>query len=407
MILLSALSCPAQDISMLYMAQAGYQPDDVLKRAESFFKETGIKVHLFFAEYEDQYAMIMESAEKEVSDYDIILLDLIWTADFANRNIIDPVPPSLRENIEKGIVPEIFLAFQYREKLWAMPFLANFQLFFVNMDLLNAAGFSSPPETLEEMVDMARRAKELGILKYPIFDSLRKQEALVCEYVWLTGAFGGTLINDDGSLNLTSEPAVNALSFLHDLLSEGLLNPYSLNAEEVFASEVFLAGDCLFTTNWTFLTGLIRDSQLPISRSGNCSLIPISARVSGVDQRNRTSTVSGFQGLSVARNSNNKEQAWRFIKYISSPDFQRMHLEEMSIWEEVWSEDRSRNLDPEIEIKRKQILAVHNRPIHPQYRQISMILQDWIYKALLGEVTPEAALNFAQKQIETEVLSAP
>ena len=120
---------------MLYMAQSGYQPDDILRRAESFFKETGIKVHLFFAEYEDQYAMIMESAEKEVSDFDIILLDLIWTADFANRNIIDPVPPSLKETIEKGIVPEIFLAFQYQDKLWAMPFLANFQLFFVNMDL--------------------------------------------------------------------------------------------------------------------------------------------------------------------------------------------------------------------------------------------------------------------------------
>ena len=87
--------------------------------------------------------------------------------------------------------------------------------------------------------------------------------------------------------------------------------------------------------------------------------------------------------------------------------FHTQEQQEMSIWEEVWSEDRSRNLDPEIEIKRKQILAVHNRPIHPQYRQISMILQDWIYKALLGEVTPEAALNFAQKQIETEVLSAP
>ena len=56
--------------------------------------------------------MIMDSAEKEVSDYDIILLDLIWTADFASRNILDPVPNSLRTVIERGIVPEIYLAFQ-------------------------------------------------------------------------------------------------------------------------------------------------------------------------------------------------------------------------------------------------------------------------------------------------------
>jgi len=39
---------------MLYMAQAGYQPSDILQQARSFEEKTGIAVNLSFFEYEDQ-----------------------------------------------------------------------------------------------------------------------------------------------------------------------------------------------------------------------------------------------------------------------------------------------------------------------------------------------------------------
>ena len=41
------------------------------------------------------------------------------------------------------------------------------------------------------------------------------------------------------------------------LLGEGLASPYSLESEENFVSEVFLAGDCMFTTNWGFQIRLL------------------------------------------------------------------------------------------------------------------------------------------------------
>ncbi len=257
-----------EEISMLYMAQAGYQPSDIIARAVSFKELTGIKVNLSFVEYEDQYNLIIASSGEDRALYDIILVDLIWTADFAEKNIIDPVPDYLVGEVRKGIIPEIYTAFIYRDNLWAVPFLANFQLFYTNMDLLHRAGFHDPPSSLEEVVNMASTAKMKGVIKYPFFDSLRKQEALVCEYVWLAGAFGGSLVDKTGKIRLTTEPNLKALGFLIDLLNKGLMNPYSLNSEEVFASEVFLSGDCLFTTNWTFLTGLIKESSPPYFNLG-------------------------------------------------------------------------------------------------------------------------------------------
>jgi len=383
---------------MLYMAQAGYQPSHIVQRARSFEQETGIAVHLSFVEYEDQYKLIVESAAKERADYDIILEDIIWTAEFAERRIIDPVPPELVQEVERGIVPEISSAFMYDDTLWAVPFLANFQLMYSNMELLQQAGYSEPPDTLEELVEIASKAKEQGVIEYPIFLPLRKQEALICVFVWLTGSFGGGLSNEDGEIDVDNAASRRALSFLVDMLNRGLLNPFSLQQEEVFAAEAFTWGDALFTMNWTFVTGLMREKHRPIYGAGRASLIPPARTV--LEEGGRSSTVSGFQGLSVTRNSANKDAAWRFIRYLSSPDFQRKHLEEMSVWREVWGEERTFQKDPDISLKMEQIAGVRNRPIHPQYRKVSLHLQHWIYEALRGEVSPSAALERAREEIE-------
>lgn len=387
-----------EEIRMLYMAQAGYQPSAIIVCAVSFEELTGIKVNLSFVEYEDQYNLIIASSGEDRALYDIILVDLIWTADFAEKNIIDPVPDYLVGEVKKGIIPEIYTAFIYKDNLWAVPFLANFQLFYTNMDLLHRAGFHDPPSSLEEVVNIASVAKAKGVIKYPLFDSLRKQEALVCEYVWLAGAFGSSLVDKTGKIRLTTEPNLKALGFLIDLLNNGLMNPYSLNSEEVFAAEVFLSGDCLFTTNWTFLTGLIKESLLPISTSGKASLIPVSMQT--LSGAKNTSTISGYQGLSVTSNSSHKRSAWEVINYLSSPEFQEMHLDEMSVWKEVWLAEATRIKDPDIDLKKKQIIGVYNRPIHPQYRKISSSLQTWLHQALLGKVTAAEALHNAQIEID-------
>jgi multiple sugar transport system substrate-binding protein len=397
-LILCTLYLDGQELNMLYMAQAGYQPSDILREARSFEEKTGIAVNLSFVEYEDQYNLIIESSKKQTADYDIILVDLIWTADFAEKAIIDPIPSYLVEEVKAGIIPEIYSAFTYNERIWAVPFLANFQLFYTNMELLRRSGFIRPPATLEELVDMACTAKKMGVIDYPLFDSLRKQEVLVCEFVWLVGAFGGDLVDQHGKINLITPACAKALDFVVNLLDEGLLNPYSLASEEVFAAEVFIWGDCLFTTNWTFLTGLIRESELPIRRSGKASLIPSAEAVAR--NGDTASTISGFQGLSVTRNSLYKEKAWRFISYLSSPAFQRKHLAEMSVWQQVWTEENTLKEDPNIELKKEQILRVHHRPIHPRYREVSARLQHWIYEALSGNIDARAALENAQRDID-------
>ena len=51
-----------------------------------------------------------------------IRVDLIWTADFAKKKIIVPVPCQIEKRVKKDINPEIYRTFEYSGKLLAMPF---------------------------------------------------------------------------------------------------------------------------------------------------------------------------------------------------------------------------------------------------------------------------------------------
>ena len=395
----------AQDITFLYMKQSGYDLSDIVARADSFQRETGTRARPIFVEYKDRYSLITAAAARAVPDYDLILLDLIWTADFAAHGIIDPLPPRLVRSVAAGIVPGIYGPFEYRGKLWALPFHVDFQLLYTNLDLLARAGNSRPPRTLEELERAAAEAKSRGVLRYPVFDSWNEQEVLVCEFTWLVGAFGGKLTGPGGRVSCTTPACVAAVRFMKRLLDEGLVNPYSLQADEDFAAEVFQAGDSLFTTNWSFLIRLLGAAGPQSGFRWALSPIPVSQRLAGTGVT--TSSVSGFEGLSVMARSAHKEEAWSFAAYLDSPEFQGAHLEFMPVWREVWARPSTIANDLFLGIKQQQIAGLQYRPVHPLYGRISAALQKWLFKALQGQAPPEKALAEAQREIDAVVKEGP
>ncbi len=404
-VVLPAAFLPAEQITFLYMKQSGYDLGDIVERAESFRQKTGIRVNPVFVEYEDRYNLILESAARTIPDMDLILVDLIWVADFADKGIIDPLPQTVDKRVRNGTVPQIYSAFGWHDRLWAIPFHIDFQMLYTNMDDMKRIGAAAPPATLEEMVRMARRAMAAGVVKYPIFESWRRQEVLTCELTWLVGAFGGSLVDPTGRVDCDSPAALRALTFMVDLLGEGIASPYSLESEENFVSEVFLAGDCMFTTNWSFLIRLLSKNDQPGVQDWRVSTIPVSE--SALRAGRSTSSICGFEGLGVLSKSTHKNAAWAFAQYLASPEFQAKHLEFMPAWKEVWETEGARAEDPFLSIKQMQITGLQYRPVHPRYRQISEILQHWVSQALHGQVTPAEALREAQAQIDRVTGAAP
>lgn len=389
----------AETLNVLYMAQAGYQPEEVRQMADVFEEIAGVEVNITFVKYDEMHDKIVTSAAVPKGTYDVVLEDLIWTAEFAEYGFVEPIDDRVNERILDDIPKAILDAFRYDGKLWAMPYLANFQLFFYNEDMIKEAGFAGPPKTLEEMVEQMKVMKEKGIVEYPWVDSWNQKEGLVCEYVWLTGAFGGDTFDEDGNPIFNKGAGLKALKFMKMLLDEGLANPQSLTLNESMTKDVFIAGDAAFTTNWTFQYGAMKDpEQSQVVESGKMGLIPVAEDVLGKYQYD-TASVSGFQGAAIMANSSKKDLAWKYIRFITSPVVQRGYLVEMPVWKSVQNSAYAQSNFPTIKVKSKEIASVHHRPRVPNYQEVSSILQRYIHQTLEGKYEPKEALDKAVEEI--------
>lgn len=368
-ILLALISCapkeaagpaeaPPQELNVLYMAQAAYQPEDVEMWAKLFTDISGIKVNVDFVKYDEQHEKVVASAIASTPTYDVFSLDLIWTAEFASKGFCVPLDDRI-------------------------------------------AGFPGErPKTLEKMVAMMKAMKSKGIVEYPWTDSWNQKEGLTCEYVWLTGAFGGETFDENGKPIFNEGAGLKALEFMVMLLKEGLASPKSLTNDEPAARDDFIAGQAAFTSNWTFQYGALDDPEVSkIVGQSKMGLLPVAEDVLG-KYPNDTASVSGFQGAAILANSNNQEAAWKWLRFCTSPIVQRAYLTEMPVWTSVATSGYAAKMDPVMDIKAKQIANVHHRPRVPVYTETSSILQRYIHQALQMKMSPKNALDKAKAEIE-------
>lgn len=388
-------SVEEKKLKVLFMDRSSIDFDML---TDMFNEMTGIEVEIDFVKYDEQFSKIMESAEKEVGEIDIFALDLIWTASFAEENICIPIDDKITD-FKDDIADPVWDAFLYDNKIWAMPFVNNFQVLFYNTDHLKWAGFTAPPKTLEEMVEILKAIKDKGIVKYPWSDSWNQKEGLICEYVWITGAFGGDTFDNEGRPIFNTGAGLEALNFMKMLLDEGLANPIALYSDESAAKDTFITGECSITTNWPFQTAEMKDPEKSsVVDSSELGLIPVSEKV--LNSEYETTSISGFQGLSIAANSRYKDEAWLFIKFITSPLVYRAYLAEMPVWNSIQNDPLINIQDKTMQVRGRSLSNVHHRPRVSNYNEVSSIMQRYIHLALRGELPVKEALDKAVNEIE-------
>lgn len=382
---------PEPAIRMLYIEQSGYHPDEMKRLTTMFENLTGIEVNIEYAGYDEAYGNILDAD----APYDVVSLDQLWLADLVVKERLIPLDKYIRP-VRGDLDPAAKKAFHYQEHTWAVPFLINVQLLFYNEKMLKAAGYKNPPASLEAMVEQMKAIKAKGIVEYPWTDAWQQDEGLVSEFVWLTGAFGGELIDQEGTLVFDQTPGVRALEFMVTLLKDQLANPIILKHDELLAKDDFLGGHAAFTSQWLFLHRLLDDPQVSaIVKQGQMGLLPASKSVAA-----KTSSVSAFQGIAILTNSENQDIAWQWLQFFTSPLVQRAFLAEMPVWKSVQTSQDTIMLDPLMAVKREQLRNAHHRPALPNYSQMSAILQTYLHSALRGKMEPAAALKQAKTEIE-------
>lgn len=370
------------------------------KLTEEFQKEHPlIHVNLTYMRRDEQYRKITErtNSGSGTDSLDVAMVDLIWIAELASKNLIRPLDSSITPEMMQDLYPSIKDAFIYKGRMWAMPMSCYCQILFYNQDILSRAGIIHPPETIEAWENQMETIKEKQLLTYPLIDSWSQQEALVCEYIWMTGAYGGEIFDRKGTPLFNRGAGIEALKTMIRWIQKGLVNPISLAADEALVRNMCTEGNAAFATNWF--------SQIPPDSSSGqpgehlkAGLIPVARSVYSLVPLHCTS-VSGFQGLAIMSGCRHPGEAWEYIRKLSAPAGYRYCTDEFPIWSSLQKEEQWQREDKNWTVKEKSLRSAHHRPRLRDYAAVSSVLQKYLHLALEQRISPQEALNRAASEI--------
>jgi multiple sugar transport system substrate-binding protein len=240
---------------------------------------------------------------------DIIALDPQWLHEFVKQGALEPVT-AYREGGEFVIqgrpdMPEG----EYGQ--WAVPLISFMYPLFYNIEILKSAGFGRPPKTRTEFLAYARAISDGAAGRYGTALSLgmdNHQNMYREIFPWFWAA--GTSLVREGKADFTGRPAIETLDFLGRFRTEGILSPGSFSKTEEQKREEFLTGKI------GMMIGSVRDIDFLRERMGEdsfgISAIPAPDGYIG-------KPVFGLSGwyAGIARRSAYKDEAWRFIAFLS------------------------------------------------------------------------------------------
>ena len=212
-----------------------------------------IKVEPTFVAYEALHDKIVSAAP--AGTYDVVLIDVIWPAEFGSKGIVTDVSGQFPEDVEERHarrradhrpVPGQVLR-RAVDPRHEVPLLQHRDAQAAGVD---AASLSS----WDGVLAAAKAVKDKGLVEYPLIWSWKQAEALICDYTQLLGAFGGKFLSDDGkSVAFDTGGGLQALEFMKKTLDDRLTNPSSIESLEEDVRKVFSGGTAAMALNWTYM----------------------------------------------------------------------------------------------------------------------------------------------------------
>src|SRR4051794_6755981 len=389
-------------ITALFMQQAAYSEDDVRKMTADFqAANPKIKVEPTFVAYEALHDKIVAAAP--AGTYDVVLIDVIWPAEFSTKKIVTEVSDDVPSAWKSDMLGGALTTAKYEGKYYGVPWILDTKYLFTNTDMLAKAGVDAASlSTWDGVLAAARALKDKKVVDYPLLWSWKQAEALVCDYTQLVGAFGGKFLSDDGkSVAFNTGGGLAALEFMKKTLDDKLTNPASMESLEDDVRKTFVEGGASLALNWTYMYAATDDpAQSKVSGKVNVQQTPAAAAgATGGPGCN------GSMALCVTSGSKNQKAAWSYISYLTSKDNQNKYAKNsLPCWKASYDDAAVVQTNPKVvPVAKKGLASLIERPQVPRYNEISQILQAELQNALLGKKSPKQALDDAAGQAKSLV----
>ena len=334
-----------------------------------------------------QLAQLVANLQAKSDLYDVIDMDVIWTAEFASNGWIIPLPQS-QFPLGDFLKPAVDTA-RYQGRLYAVPDYSNADLLYYRKDILAKAG-KQPPKTWAQLQQLARTvAPEYGLYGYA--GTFAPYEGLTVNFATAVQSAGGSILSPEGTrVTVNSAKALQGLEFLVNGFRQGWIPRAALSYEEESAQNAFASGKFLFLDNWP-------DVYAALSAPGPQNKVYGKFGIAALPGPDGTGSSSlGGANLAISAYSQHQRTALDFIKYMTNLDNERQMLEKGSfppVWTRLYTDKSLIRSYPYLPVLEQAINSARPRPAITNYDQASLAISSTVYEALTQQKQPQQALT--------------
>jgi multiple sugar transport system substrate-binding protein len=327
------------------------------------------------------------------SDIDLINMDTIWTPEFAEAGWLRRLEGEEERDALEDVLEGPAQSVQWKDATYGIPLNTNAQLLWYREDLVDR-----PPETWEEMVEMAKR---LPADEGRIQAQGQRYEGYVVWFNNLVASAGGQIVGENGAPAL-DETAVRAAQIIRDVARSGRADPSLSTNQEDQGRLAFEAGTSAFMVNWPYVYAAARaaaeDSEVsrevyenmgfaryPTVEGGEPSRVSIGGANIGVSVFGRDPEVATEAGLCMTQR---KYQDAEAIVEGLPP-----------VMNSSYDDPEVREAYPFADLLREQLEDAVPRPPTPAYSDVTLAIQQTLHPP--AELNPEADIDLLRDRLQT------
>lgn len=330
-------------------------------------------------EADQQRETLVQSLQAESGDYDVMALDVTWTAEFAANGWLAPLEGDLALDTS-GLLPATVDSATYMGTLYAGHQNTNAQLLYYRTDLVDTA-----PATWDDLISSCPTAEEAGV--DCLVMQLKNYEGLTVQTTQAINAFDGAVVDEDGKTPLVEEDAAKAgLQSLVDAYAAGEIAQRTNSFTEEETNLAFVGGESMYAYNWPYMydNASAEDSEV----AGKFEVAPIV----GPDGPG-ASTLGGYNN-GINTYSEYQATALDFIKFIQSEENQKSFAEQSfpPVLASVYDDAALAEQFPYLPTLKEALENAQPRPVTPFYAAISKAIHDNAYAAITGGKSVDDAM---------------
>jgi len=322
---------------------------------------------------------------------DVSLIGTTWMGEFAAAGGLDPTPEGLVD--EADFFDGAWGSTVVGDTSYGVPWFVETRVLYYRSDLAAKAGWDEAPQTWDELkqfaTDLEQKAGvDTGISLLP--GGAGSWQTLL-PLAWSNGA---EVTNDAGTEYTIDSPEMGeALEYYKSFFDEGLSETRTLDVGELETS--FASGKYGSFISGPWHTALVEEQGVS---PDDYAVAPLP----GKDAAPGTSFVGGGD-LAVFKESDNRESAWKLVKWLTEPEVQQKFYEAVGDLPAVKSAWDSGKLaeDENLQVFGEQLDSALAPPAVPSWEEVAAVLDSDVEQAVKGATPVAEAIAHMQAQAKS------